>query len=326
MIDHSRTSTNSSLPHTPGTGPETRDIIPPLRPQKSTSAFRSFLNKWPTRQQWRHLPEILTGKEKIVFVALAALFAGAALFLGWRLYASKTKLIPAAGGSYTEGIAGRPRYLNPLYAPSSDADRDLTELIFSGLMRHSPAGEIEPDLAEKVDVAADGKTYTFTLRPDLVWHDGIKLTADDVIFTIEAIQNPDYDSPLRLNWQGVTAEKVDDRTVRFTLNNPYAPFLENTTVGIAPEHVWGGIDPSSVALAEGMLKPVGAGPYQFVRLTKAKDGRIQSYTLRSATRENRPKPYLNEITIKFFDSEPDAITAFNRRDVDGLGAISAQNV
>lgn len=254
------------------------------------------------------------------------MFVGAAVTAGVRFWHRATKLVPAPGGSYAEGLVGRPRYVNPLYAVANDADRDLERLIFAGLTRYATDGRIEPDLAERIEVSPDGKLYTFTLAANLTWHDGAALTADDVVFTIETIQNPDYGSPLRLNWQGVTVDKVDDRTVRFTLTNAYAPFLENTTVGIIPEHIWGSIEPASVPLAEGMLKPIGAGPYRFSRLTKEKDGTIQSYLLRAAPRPGRPGPYIQEITLKFFDSEPDAIEALNRRDVDGIGFLSAQNV
>lgn len=251
---------------------------------------------------------------------------GAAVTAGARFWYRATKLVPAPGGSYAEALVGRPRYVNPLYAAANDVDRDLERLIFAGLTRYGPDGRIEPDLAERIEISTDGKTYTFTLAPNLTWHDDVPLTADDVVFTIETIQNPDYGSPLRLNWQGVTAEKVDDRTVRFTLTNAYAPFLENTTVGIIPEHVWASIEPARVPLAEGMLKPVGAGPYRFNRLTKEKDGTVQSYTLRAAPRPDRPGPYIQEITLKFFDSEADTIAALNRRDVDGIGFVSAQNL
>ncbi len=253
-------------------------------------------------------------------------FVGATTIAAVRFWHNITKLVPAPGGSYVEGLVGLPRYINPLYAVANDADRDMERLVFAGLTRYGIDNIIEPDLAERFEVSPDGKIYTFSLAPNLVWHDGVALTSDDVIFTIEAIQNPDYDSPLRLNWQGVAVEKIDDVTIRFTLTNAYAPFLENTTVGIVPEHIWGSIEPASMRLAEGMLKPVGAGPFRFGRLTKDKDGILQSYTLRAAPRPGRKGPYLNEITFKFFDSEPSAIAALSRRDIDGIGSVSAQNI
>ena len=92
--------------------------------------------------------------------------------------------VPRSGGSLTEGIIGRPRFINPVIA-KSDADRDMSELIYSGLLRATTEGGLVPDLASGYDVSPDGLTYTFTLRPNPLWHDGEAITSADVAFTID---------------------------------------------------------------------------------------------------------------------------------------------
>ena len=91
--------------------------------------------------------------------------------------------VPAYGGSFTEGIIGIPRFINPLIAVS-DADRDLTLLAYSGLMRATASGTLIPDLALNYEISDDGLVYTFTIKDTAVFHDGTPVTADDVIFTI----------------------------------------------------------------------------------------------------------------------------------------------
>ena len=123
--------------------------------------------------------------------------------------------IPADGGSLTEGVIGIPRFINPLLAVS-EADRDMTLLLYAGLMRATKSGLV-PDLAESYEISDDGLVYTFTLREGLEFHDGSPITADDVEFTILKAQEPALKSPKRANWEGVTIEKIDERHVRFTL-------------------------------------------------------------------------------------------------------------
>jgi ABC-type transport system substrate-binding protein len=111
--------------------------------------------------------------------------------------------VPKHGGSLNEGVIGRPRLINPVVA-KTEVDRDLVSLIYSGLFR--PTGDtLEPDLAEKVEISEDGKIYTVTLKSDATFHDGKPLTASDVIFTVERIQNKGLPikSPLAPNFNGV---------------------------------------------------------------------------------------------------------------------------
>ncbi len=235
-----------------------------------------------------------------------------------------TTPIPKPGGSYREGIVGEPRFVNPVLSPANDADRDLVRLLFAGLMRYTPDGRLEPDLALQVAISPDGKTYTFTLRENLLWHDGVPLSAEDVLYTISIIQNPEYRSPIRVSWQGIRVETPDPRTVKMTLPNAYAPFLETATLGILPKHVWEKIPAKNFSLADVNVKPVGAGPYRFLKFQKDRTGRVRIFEL-EAVRGNAKAPYLAKLTLRFYPTEEEAIAGLNRGEVDGISFVSAQN-
>lgn len=214
---------------------------------------------------------------------------------------------------YKEGIIGFPRYINPVLAQNNDADSDLTELIFSSLIY---------DLTENYQISADQKEYTLHLKNKIKWHDHKELTADDVLFTIQIIQDPAYQSPLRINFQGVGTEKIDKQTIKFILKDAYAPFLTSLDIGILPKHIWQEAAPQSFALAEANIKPIGSGPFKFKNLKKDKDGRIKSIELEKFQDQTQ----LDQFILKFYSSEDELIKAFNQREINGLGYVSPKNL
>lgn len=271
-----------------------------------------------------YLPHILSRKEKrlFLFLLLIAVGAGGGIFL--RTYFYFTHPAPAIGGSYTEGVIGTPRSINPLYV-SRDADRDIARLIFSGLLAYDGAGEITHDLAERYEITPDGKTYTLFLRKNAVWHDGEPVTADDVVFTIRRIQDARYKSPFRTNWQGVELEKIDDHTVKFALRAAYAPFIENLTQGIIPKRLWEEIGPEQMLLHELNVSPIGSGPYRFKRFKSRNDGSLLWYSVRRNPAWWGKGPYLKEITFVFFSTEDELMGALRRGEIEGFGPISLRH-
>ncbi|MBI3685207.1 peptide ABC transporter substrate-binding protein [Candidatus Azambacteria bacterium] len=242
----------------------------------------------------------------------------------WRLavYFERTVAVPAYGGTYTEALVGEPKFINPILAGINDADRDIVALVYSGLMRYDPEGNLVPDLAERYDISGDGKEYTFYLRKNVQWHDGKTFTADDVLFTISAITNPEYGSPLRASWQGVSAQKVDEDAVKIILPKPYSQFLERTTVGIIPKHIWEEVAPVNANLADANLKPIGTGPYRFSKFTKDKLGNMVSYSLVAHDRFWDGTPYIKTVTFSFFAYEDEALHAYKNGEVMGLANIT----
>jgi peptide/nickel transport system substrate-binding protein len=107
------------------------------------------------------------------------------LLLGVTAYNVSTELVPDQGGVFREGVAGNPQYLNPLLCQTHEIDQYLCSLLFRGLTRLDANGRVVPDLAESWSTTPDGLSYTFRLRPNQLWHDGVPITSDDIAFTVE---------------------------------------------------------------------------------------------------------------------------------------------
>lgn len=238
------------------------------------------------------------------------------------IYYSLTKPIPVPGGEYSEGIIGQPMYINPVLAAGNEADADLTRLIYSGLFKYDSDGKIVPDLAENYEVSGDGLEYTVHLKRDIKWHDGEPFGSDDVIFTIQAIEDPAFKSPLRQNWQGVGVEQIDENTLKFILPAAYAFFPNNLTVGIIPKHVWETVAPANFSLAEYNLRPVGTGPYESVDFSKDSGGMILSYKLAANPEYFSASPYIKTITFQFYPDEDSMIEAYNNKQIFGTSSLS----
>ena len=274
---------------------------------------------WPKKNQWRQFFKVLSLKEKIFFSIFFFSFLSSSLYLLRVFYFKNTKLVPAYGGEYVEGVIGFPRYINPVYAPLSEIDSDLTELIFSGLLKYEKDGKIELDLAKDYQILEDGRVYQFHLKNNLFWSDGHPLTVDDIIFTIETIQNPEIKSPLRPAWLGVEVEKISEKIVQFRLKNSSAVFLENCTLKIIPKHIWANVPPSNFLRSLTNFHPLGSGPYKFAGLSEGKSGKIVSLTLIENHYYYGKKPFLPKITLRFYETTEELLAAFRTGEIKGFG-------
>lgn len=161
------------------------------------------------------------------------------------------------------GVMSRPSSINPLTA-RTQADRDLVALIFSGMVRLGPGDTIRGDLAERWKVENDGGRYTFTIRADARWHDGVPVTADDVVFTIELMQDPAYNGPRAGSWSDVTVTKVSDRVVQFDLATPLGGFLLAMRQPLLPMHLLRFVPVDQLADSPFSTAPIGSGWYRLV--------------------------------------------------------------
>jgi len=279
--------------------------------------------KIPSFLKIRYVLRNFPFRKKIYFLLASMLFIVAVLGLLWKIDKSFAVEIPKDGGKLEEGIIGTPRFINPLLA-ISDADRDLVSLIYSGLLRADDKGSLMNDLAEKYEISEDGTLYTFTLKENLVWSDKKPLTSDDIIFTIQMAKNPALKSNQRASWEGVEVEKIDGRTISFSLKRPYAPFIENMTLGILPKHIWGEIQPEQMILTDFNINPVGSGPYQVKTIAKDSNGITQSYSLVPNKKFALGKPYIDNIILKFYPSEKKLIAAYENDEISAMGGISPQ--
>lgn len=264
----------------------------------------------------------LPPREQALALVSALAVAGGAVWIVLAFVEATTIAVPEQGRTITEGAVGQPRFVLPILAQTSDVDMDLSRLIFSGLLGVTEDGRLQGDLAEKIEVSDDGKTYTAELRDGVRWHDGEPVTAEDVLLTISLIKDPAVKSPLASAFQGVSVRKVDERTVRFSLQESYPPFLSTLTVGILPAHLWAEIPPQSIALSERVLRPIGTGPFRFERLKRTEfSGEIREYRLARNAQYHRSPPLLDGITFKFFQGQDDLLRALRRHEVDGASLL-----
>lgn len=263
--------------------------------------------------------------ERLLFVILAIIALASGLTIVYRINNMFLVDVPATGGNVVEGVIGSPRFINPLLA-LSDADRDLSALLYTGLMRPTATGELKPALASGYSVSDDGLRYRFYLHENNSFSDGTPLNADDVIFTIKTIQNPAFKSPLFANWEGVTATKINDYAIEFTLPQPYAPFLENTTVGILPRHIWQNAGADEFPLSNYNIEPVGAGPYMLKTIRRGPSGIPQEYVLTPNKHFVLGKPHISSIAIRFYHTEQEVIAALKAGDINATSGVSPSSL
>lgn len=246
------------------------------------------------------------------FVSLLWLLTN--LALGWRTE------VAVHGGTLREGIVGTPRFVNPILAVTR-ADEDLSELIFDGIMGLGTTGVLVPSIAESVTVSEDGLTYNVVLRKDVVFHDSTPLTARDIVFTVNRITDPMIASPLRSGFDGVTIEQVGEYEVNFVLPEPYAPFIENLTFGILPEHIWGDVTSEEFPFSQRNSEPIGSGPYAIDKIIRNTSGIPETYVLKAHEAYYKRTPKIDTFVVTFFPSDDKLVTAFIEGTIDSTAGI-----
>ncbi len=258
--------------------------------------------------------------EKVIFGFFVLVLLGSAISLATKVNQYFLVPVPAQGGQLDVGVIGLPRLVNPVLA-FSDTDQDLTSLIYAGLMKYEN-GTLVPDLAQSYSVSTDGLTYTFTLKENAYFQDGTPVTADDVVFTINTIRNNSLKSPQGANWANISVTKLADNQVQFTLKQPYAPFLSNTTIGILPKHIWNNVSTDEFIFSQYNIQPVGAGPYKFSSITRDSGGIPTAFTLVPFKAYAGGQSYISKIVIHFYADETSAVAAYNNGEVQSISALA----
>ena len=228
---------------------------------------------------------------------------------------------PVRGGIYREAMVGQVKSLNPLF-PDNSATESVSSLVFSGLTKVNGKREVVSDLAEKWDISEDKKTYTFYIRKNATWHDGVKATSKDVAFTVDRVQNPDTRSPYGANWNGVKYQIIDDYTIRFILPSSYGNFLYNTTLGIIPKHKLENVAPASLRSYEFNQRPVGTGPYKIELLEV--DSSVVNVT--AYDKYYIHEPYITKVRFDLFQDSKEMINSLIRKQVDAVSQVPPEDV
>jgi len=252
-----------------------------------------------------------------VILALLGIMLLLVTLLGYSTYTLATTLVPERGGVFREGVAGEPIYLSPLRCQSdNDVDQDLCVLLFRGLTRIDSTGQVVPDLAEDWTIS-NNNVYTFRLKPEQFWSDGAQITADDVLFTIGVIQDPDLVAlpSLVSLWSLVQAEKVNDLTIRFTLSQPFAPFLDYTAIGLLPEHIWNQTPASELAFGSLSIIPISSGPFKIAEID-AQHIRLEPNPFFAGD-----IPYINSLDLVLYRDHPSVLAALIADEIDGASYV-----
>jgi len=274
--------------------------------------------KIPSPEQWRQFFKILSLQEKIFFSIFLALFILSAAYLSVNFYLTNTIVKPAFGGTLREGVVGQPRFINPVYLADNDIDRDLVQLIFSGLMKYNENGKLVPDLAKDYQIKDNGKIYEIELKK-AKWHDREPITADDVLFTVSLVQNPQAHSPLEIKWLGIQCEKITDSRIQFKLKYPYRSFLETLTLKIIPKHIFKDILPKNLPwqlVSRDYL--VGSGPFKVEDIKQEKSGYISSIILSRNEKYYSPKPFISKVYFRFYKDAQKALQDEKNGKIDGF--------
>jgi peptide/nickel transport system substrate-binding protein len=249
-----------------------------------------------------------TSEERRAFLITVAVFILGVTALGGLVFGTKTKVVPAQGGDYTEGFVGQPSFIEPVFA-STEVDRSLVRLLFANVNV----------LAEKIDMDENGRVWRVRLKEHLTWSDGHKLTSDDLIFTIEKIQEAGDASPLARSWRGVVPNRLSELEVQFTLGAPHPTFNENLRAFYpVPKHLFAEIPTANWRLSDYNLKPVGSGPYVFKGFEKQSTGFLGSYRLEANPNYAGDRANIAVFTIDFFPNLEQLIAAWNGGAIDGM--------
>lgn len=211
--------------------------------------------------------------KKVTALFLAVMMGATALLTGCgnsNKTTSGNNTGKGAGQTLIYAQGADPRGLDPAYVDDGESSKVIVN-VYEGLLKYKPGStEIEPCLAEEWKISDDGKVYTFTLRKNVKFHDGTPFNADAVVFSVERQLPPNAtdDMPYASFTFGPVekVEKVDEYTVKFTLKDPYTPFLANLAMSLAAPIV----SPAAVKKYGDKFieNPVGTGPFKFIKWDK----------------------------------------------------------
>ena len=267
----------------------------------------------------------------LVLLAVAALLAVGVLL--WQQQSRERPLpggnpalapTPVSGGHYVEALVGQPARFNPLLDSYNRVDRDVDRLLYCSLIRFDSRGVPQGAVAESWGISQDGTIYNFALRDGVTWDDGQPVTAEDVVFTVNLMRNPALPIPadVRDFWSEVEVQPLGDgRTVQFHLPEAFAPFLDYLTFGLLPKHVWANVPPEQIPASPLNLQPVGCGPYQFDHLL-VENGAITGVVLRANEYYYLGRPYIDEVTFRYYASPQEALQAYQAGKVLGIDRIT----
>ncbi|MEX2054073.1 MAG: ABC transporter substrate-binding protein [Candidatus Colwellbacteria bacterium] len=257
----------------------------------------------------------LSKRERIILYGALAIFLVSGVTYSALIYKTATYVVPTEGGAYREGVVGQPSFINPLI-PITETDRVMSRLIFASL----------EDMSDIIKRSDDGMTWNVRIKDNIFWHDGREVTADDIVFSVDVIRNPDSRSPLRGSFEGVEVARVSELEMAFTLQSPYAFFQEDHLRSLRPipKHIFEDLPVSNYQLTPYGLSPVGSGPFVVQSHNKDARGFITEFNLKANDAYFTRRPYISDFSFKFFRKDSELISSYNLGQIDGFGLSTAE--
>lgn len=262
-----------------------------------------------------------------ILIAIIAVAAVALLLFGQTIDPPTVTNEPAAGGVYVEGLVGSPLRFNPLLDDYNQVDRDVNNLIYSQLIRFDSWGNPQPDLVESFGVSINGDIYNLQLRESAVWHDGMPVTTADILFTVNLMRSGEMPVPADVVelWNSVELVAFDALNLQIRLPEPFAPFIDYLAFSVLPAHLLSGMTPEELINDPFNLQPVGTGPYKLSEL-RTEEGQITGVVLDAFEDYYLGAPLLEQVAFRYFETTADALEAYQRGEILGIGEIGLDSI
>uniref|UniRef100_A0A7V0Z7S2 TonB family protein n=1 Tax=candidate division WOR-3 bacterium TaxID=2052148 RepID=A0A7V0Z7S2_UNCW3 len=231
------------------------------------------------------------------------------IVIGLMLYCAKKEepLKGEKGGTLVIGTTDLPPVLSPLQ-PSVLGSNDILNLLFMTLHRIDPhTGKMKPELATSWEFSEDLTSITYYLRKDIKWWDGEPVTAEDVLYTYEKMQEPKTNYPFIASLKYIKkVELIDKYTIKFSFTQVYANLLTDSDIMPVPRHIY-----EKFGEEFGKTKIVGNGPYKVKEWVPG-----SGLTLTANENYYRGRPPLDEIVIKYYNNMETMIADFEQGNID----------
>jgi len=297
-----------------------------IRIKKSINKVENATVKHAHKFIIKRWDSVLEVQRHIIFwiLTVGLLIAATAMQLVWYQDSYRVSA-KSKDGTYAEAVLGPVETLNPLFA-STSAEQSLSTLLFSKIMKYDSSGKLNYDLASDFRVDYTSKVYTVKLRSDVKWHDNEKLTAHDIAFTVDLMQNPATRSMIG-GWEGVRVDVVNDYEIKFTLPNVYAAFNHALTFPILPKHILKDVLPGNLRENIFSNEPVGSGPFKLklVQVVNSSLNREVIYLIRNDD-YYAGKANLARFQLHVYDSREAIISAVSQNEVNAATDLSLVDI
>jgi len=222
-----------------------------------------------------HLRDIFSDTEKRIIIVCIVAAIVSMVGLVMHFFQDEEISIPQEGGVFSEVYLGNIDTLNPIFAKKDSIEEDITTFLFSSLLKRDPnQNTYIPDAASIWAMNESADEFTFVIRDDVLWHDGVKLSVEDIVFTVSIFKDSFFETGYGDIFSNVELEQKGDNKIIFKLNRPDSLFINNMTFPILPKHLLGSLDIGEFIYSGFNLSPIGTGPFKFQSIQENKDRQI----------------------------------------------------